>query len=74
MCKVLRLGCFIYKVMILKIFFGLGPELEIDQVFQPPTTPSPPNLARKDKDGRKLGRNGSVELALTLLHIVPNGC
>jgi hypothetical protein len=31
MCKVLGVRFFNYKVMIFKIFFGLGPELEIDQ-------------------------------------------
>jgi hypothetical protein len=56
MCKVLRLGFFNYKVMIyFLIFFGLGPELEIDQVSQPPTPPCPPNLARKDKEWTKVG-------------------
>jgi hypothetical protein len=29
------------------IFFGLGLELETNQSFQPPTSPCPPNLARK---------------------------
>jgi hypothetical protein len=48
-CKVLELG-FSYKVMIyLYIFFGLGPELEIDQASQPSALPCPPNLAWKDK-------------------------
>jgi hypothetical protein len=33
MCKVLMLGFIYYKVMIyFFIFFGLGPELETDQV------------------------------------------
>jgi hypothetical protein len=31
------------------IFFGLGLELETDQVFQPLTPLCPPNLAWKDK-------------------------
>jgi hypothetical protein len=36
-------------------FFGLGPEFQTDQISQPPTTPCPPNLARKDKDWMKVG-------------------
>jgi hypothetical protein len=56
------------------IFFGLGSELEIDQASWPSAPPCPPNLAQKDKEWTRLGRNGSVKLALTLSHIVPNGC
>jgi len=37
------------------IFFGLGLELETDQVFQPLTPPCPLNLAWKDKESMKLG-------------------
>ncbi len=55
MCKVLRLGCFIYKVMIFLIFFGLSLDFEIDQVSQPSTPLYPPNLARKDKEWMKVG-------------------
>jgi hypothetical protein len=36
------------------IFFGLGPKLETDQVFQPPAPPCPPNLVRKDKEWMKV--------------------
>jgi hypothetical protein len=36
------------------IFFGLGPELETNQVFQPPIPPCPPNLVRKDKEWTKV--------------------
>ncbi len=36
MCKVLKLGFFSYKVMIIfLIFFGLGLELETNEAFQP---------------------------------------
>ncbi len=70
MCKVLGLGFFYYKILIFKkIFFGLGPKLEIDQAFQPSTPPCPPNMAR-----RWLGWNGNVKLALALSQIMPNGC
>jgi len=56
MCKVLGLGFFNYKIMIyFLIFFYLSPELEADQVSQPPTPPCPPNLARKDKEWTKFG-------------------
>jgi hypothetical protein len=56
MCKVLGLGFLNYKVVIyFLIFFGLGPELETDQVFQPSAPPCPPNLARKDKEWMKVG-------------------
>jgi hypothetical protein len=55
MCKVLGLGFFNYKVIIyFLIFFYLGPELQTDQVSQPPTAPCPPNLARKDKEWTKV--------------------
>jgi len=37
------------------IFFGLGLELETDQVFQPSTPPCPANLAWKDKEWMNLG-------------------
>jgi hypothetical protein len=75
MCKVLGLGFLNYKVMIyFLIFFNLGPELEIDQVSQPLAPPCPPNLAQKDKEWTKVGRNGSAKLAFALSHIVPNGC
>jgi hypothetical protein len=36
-------------------FFGLGLELETDQVSQPVAPPCPPNLARKDKEWTKVG-------------------
>ncbi len=56
MCKVLGLGFLNYKVVIyFSIFFGLGLELETDQVFQPSAPPCPPNLARKDKEWMKVG-------------------
>ncbi len=46
-----RVKIFNYKVMICFLnFFGLGPKLETNQVFQPPTPPCPPNLAWKDKE------------------------
>ncbi len=55
MCKVLGLGFFNYEVMIyFLIFFFLGPELETDQIFQPPAPPCPPNLAQKDKGWVKM--------------------
>ncbi len=37
------------------IFFGLGPELETDQVSQPLAPPCPPNLARNNKEWMKVG-------------------
>jgi hypothetical protein len=37
------------------IFFGLSPELEINQAFQPPAPPCPPNLIWKDKEWTKVG-------------------
>jgi hypothetical protein len=42
-------------MIFLKIFFSLGPELEIDQASQPLVPPCPPNLARKDKEWMKVG-------------------
>jgi hypothetical protein len=55
MCKVLGLRFLYYKIMIfLKIFFGLGPELETNQASQPPAPLCPPNLAQKDKEWIKV--------------------
>jgi hypothetical protein len=45
LCKVLGLGFFYYKIMILKKKFGLGRKFETDQASQPPAPPCPPNLA-----------------------------
>jgi hypothetical protein len=36
-------------------FFGLGPKVESDQAPQPLALLCPPNLARKDKEWRKVG-------------------
>ncbi len=36
-------------------FFGLGPEVESDQVAQPLALLCPPNLARKDKEWMHVG-------------------
>jgi hypothetical protein len=75
MFKVLGLGFFYYKVITyFYIFFGLGLDLEINQGFQPPATPFHLVWFRRTNNGRRLGQNGNVKLALTLSHIVPNGC
>jgi hypothetical protein len=75
MCKVLWLGFFFYKVMTyFFIFFRLGLELETNQGFQPLTPTFHLIWLRRTKNGQRLGRNGNVKLALTLSHIVPNGC
>jgi hypothetical protein len=48
-------------------FFGLGPELETDQAFQPPAPPCPPNLAQKDKKWTKVGLKWKCKVGTCIL-------
>jgi hypothetical protein len=47
--------CNTYILFFELSFLGLGPELEIEQAFQPLTLLCPPNLAWKDKEWMKVG-------------------
>jgi len=68
MCKLLSLGFFNYKVMIyFLIFFGLSPEFETDQVFQPLAPPCPPNLVRKDKEWTKVGSKWKCKVGICIV-------
>ncbi len=75
MCKVLGLGFFYYKIMsYFFIFFGLGLGPETDQGYQPIAPLCPLSSLENTKNGQRLGRNGSVELAFALSRIMPNVC
>ncbi len=68
MCKVLGLGFFHYKIMIcFLIFIGLVPELETNQVSQPPAPPCPPNLAWKDKKRTKVGSKWKCKVGICIV-------
>jgi hypothetical protein len=49
------------------IFFGLGPKLETDQVFQPLAPPCPPNLVRKDKEWTKVGSKWKCKVSTCIV-------
>ncbi len=56
--------------MILFYFFGLGSELETNQVSQPLAPPCPPNLARKDKEWMKVGLKWKCKVGTLLCRIL----
>ncbi len=49
------------------MFFYLGPELETNQVSQPPALPCPPNLARKDKEWMKVGWKWKCKVGICIV-------
>ncbi len=49
------------------IFFGLGPELETNQVFQPPTPLCPPILVWKDKKWMKVGSKWKCKVDICIV-------
>ncbi len=48
-------------------FFGLGSELECDQVSQPLAFLCPPNLARKDKEWMKVGSKWKCKVSICIV-------
>jgi hypothetical protein len=48
-------------------FFGLGPELESDQAFQPLAFLCPPNLAWKDKEWTKVGSKWKCKVYICII-------
>jgi len=46
---------FVIVDLLIYIVFGLGPMLETNQAFQPPTCPCPSNMIQKDKKWMKVG-------------------
>jgi hypothetical protein len=49
------------------IFFGLGPELETDQAFQPPAPPCPHNMVQKDKEWMKGGSKWKCKASICIV-------
>ncbi len=49
------------------LFFGLSSELEIDQAFQPPAPPCPPNLTWKDKEWTNVGSKWKCKVGIYIV-------
>jgi hypothetical protein len=54
-------------MIFLKIFFGLGLELETDDAFQPSAPPCPLNMVQNDKEWMKVWSKWKCKVGICII-------